>query len=36
VAALAAHHPLVDLSIREPAIEDVIARMYAAPAPAAG
>ena len=30
VAALAADHPLVDLSIREPAIEDVIARMYGA------
>ncbi|HEY5832369.1 ABC transporter ATP-binding protein [Streptomyces sp.] len=28
VSALAARHPLVDLSIREPAIEDVIARMY--------
>jgi ABC-2 type transport system ATP-binding protein len=30
VAALAADHPLVDLSIREPAIEDVISRMYGA------
>ncbi|MGW5351332.1 ABC transporter ATP-binding protein [Streptomyces sp. NPDC004031] len=30
VAALAADHPLVDLSVREPAIEDVIARMYGA------
>ncbi|WP_435175353.1 ABC transporter ATP-binding protein [Actinacidiphila sp. bgisy145] len=29
VAELAAHHPLVDLSLREPDIEDVIARMYA-------
>ncbi|MEU4886043.1 MULTISPECIES: ABC transporter ATP-binding protein [Streptomyces] len=29
VAAVAAEHPLVDLSVREPAIEDVIARMYA-------
>ncbi|WP_327293342.1 ABC transporter ATP-binding protein [Streptomyces sp. NBC_01198] len=28
VSALAARHPLVDLSVREPAIEDVIARMY--------
>ncbi|WP_329132342.1 ATP-binding cassette domain-containing protein [Streptomyces sp. NBC_01476] len=28
VAAVAAGHPLVDLSVREPAIEDVIARMY--------
>ena len=28
VAAVAANHPLVDLSVREPAIEDVIARMY--------
>ncbi|MEU6851991.1 ATP-binding cassette domain-containing protein [Actinacidiphila alni] len=28
VAAVAAHYPLVDLSVREPAIEDVIARMY--------
>lgn len=28
VTALAASHPLVDLSVREPAIEDVIARMY--------
>ncbi|MDF3292903.1 ABC transporter ATP-binding protein [Streptomyces silvisoli] len=28
VAELAARYPLVDLSIREPAIEDVIARMY--------
>jgi ABC-2 type transport system ATP-binding protein len=30
VATLAAAYPLVDLSIREPAIEDVIARMYGA------
>ncbi|MEE4542173.1 ATP-binding cassette domain-containing protein [Streptomyces sp. V4-01] len=30
VSALAAGYPLVDLSIREPAIEDVIARMYGA------
>ncbi|BBA97595.1 hypothetical protein RVR_3417 [Actinacidiphila reveromycinica] len=29
VAALANRYPLVDLSIREPDIEDVIARMYA-------
>ncbi|MFI1965307.1 ATP-binding cassette domain-containing protein [Streptomyces pathocidini] len=29
VAAVAAHHPLVDLSIREPDVEDVIAAMYA-------
>jgi ABC-2 type transport system ATP-binding protein len=29
VAELAADYPLVDLSVREPAIEDVIARMYA-------
>ncbi|MFG2823412.1 ATP-binding cassette domain-containing protein [Kitasatospora sp. NPDC048365] len=29
LAAVAAHYPLVDLSVREPAIEDVIARMYA-------
>ncbi|WP_037972798.1 ABC transporter ATP-binding protein [Streptomyces sp. NRRL WC-3742] len=29
VAAVAARYPLVDLSVREPAIEDVIARMYA-------
>ncbi|PWI45311.1 ATP-binding cassette domain-containing protein [Streptomyces sp. ICBB 8177] len=29
VAQLAARYPLVDLSLREPAIEDVIARMYA-------
>jgi ABC-2 type transport system ATP-binding protein len=28
VAELAARYPLVDLSVREPAIEDVIARMY--------
>ncbi|WP_225844458.1 ATP-binding cassette domain-containing protein [Streptomyces sp. HPF1205] len=28
VADLAARYPLVDLSVREPAIEDVIARMY--------
>ena len=34
VAAVAAAHPLVDLSVREPAIEDVIARMYASPGPA--
>jgi ABC-2 type transport system ATP-binding protein len=34
VAAVAARHPLVDLSIREPAIEDVIARMYGSQAPA--
>ncbi|WP_433889607.1 ABC transporter ATP-binding protein [Streptomyces sp. CA-111067] len=33
VSAVAARYPLVDLSIREPAIEEVIARMYAAPAP---
>ncbi len=33
VAALAADHPLVDLSIREPAIEDVIARMYGSELP---
>ncbi|MBM9508798.1 ATP-binding cassette domain-containing protein [Streptomyces sp. KK5PA1] len=31
VAALAARYPLVDLSVREPAIEDVIARMYGQP-----
>ncbi|MEU4094997.1 ATP-binding cassette domain-containing protein [Streptomyces sp. NPDC026673] len=30
VAELAARHGIVDLSVREPAIEDVIARMYAA------
>ncbi|MFG2304898.1 ATP-binding cassette domain-containing protein [Actinacidiphila glaucinigra] len=30
VAELAARHGVVDLSVREPAIEDVIARMYAA------
>jgi ABC-2 type transport system ATP-binding protein len=30
VAAVAARFPLVDLSVREPAIEDVIARMYGA------
>jgi ABC-2 type transport system ATP-binding protein len=30
VAELAARYPLVDLSVREPAIEDVIARMYGA------
>ncbi|MFC4036408.1 ATP-binding cassette domain-containing protein [Streptomyces polygonati] len=30
VAAVAAAYPLVDLSVREPAIEDVIARMYGA------
>lgn len=29
VARIAADYPLVDLSVREPAIEDVIARMYA-------
>ncbi|MEU3193541.1 ATP-binding cassette domain-containing protein [Streptomyces sp. NPDC006992] len=29
VSKLAAEYPLVDLSLREPAIEDVIARMYA-------
>jgi len=29
LAAVAARYPLVDLSVREPAIEDVIARMYA-------
>ncbi|MFI6446172.1 ATP-binding cassette domain-containing protein [Kitasatospora sp. NPDC050543] len=29
VAAVAARYPLQDLSLREPAIEDVIARMYA-------
>ncbi|WP_441245945.1 ABC transporter ATP-binding protein [Kitasatospora sp. McL0602] len=29
VAAVAAGYPLADLSVREPAIEDVIARMYA-------
>ncbi|BFV59128.1 ATP-binding cassette domain-containing protein [Kitasatospora sp. CMC57] len=29
VAAVAERYPLVDLSVREPAIEDVIARMYA-------
>ncbi|MGW6916824.1 ABC transporter ATP-binding protein [Kitasatospora sp. NPDC054939] len=29
VAAVADRYPLVDLSVREPAIEDVIARMYA-------
>ena len=28
VAAVAGRYPLVDLSVREPAIEDVIARMY--------
>jgi hypothetical protein len=28
VAAVAARHDLVDLSVREPAIEEVIARMY--------
>jgi viologen exporter family transport system ATP-binding protein len=28
VASLAARYPLVDLSVREPAIEDVIARIY--------
>jgi ABC-2 type transport system ATP-binding protein len=30
VTALAARYPLVDLSVREPAIEEVIARMYGA------
>ncbi|MEV7414241.1 ATP-binding cassette domain-containing protein [Streptomyces sp. NPDC089919] len=30
VAAVAAEYPLLDLSVREPDIEDVIARMYAA------
>jgi ABC-2 type transport system ATP-binding protein len=30
VTELAARYPLVDLSVREPAIEDVIARMYGA------
>jgi len=30
VAAVAARHALVDLSVREPAIEEVIARMYGA------
>lgn len=35
VAAVAANHPLVDLSVREPAIEDVIARMYGERAEAA-
>ncbi|MFB7944060.1 ATP-binding cassette domain-containing protein [Kitasatospora phosalacinea] len=38
VAAVAERYPLVDLSVREPAIEDVIARIYAGnavlPAPA--
>ena len=29
VSRIAAHYPLVDLSLREPDIEDVIARMYA-------
>ncbi len=29
VAAVAERYPMVDLSVREPAIEDVIARMYA-------
>ncbi|AUY51615.1 ATP-binding cassette domain-containing protein [Streptomyces sp. CB01881] len=29
VAAVAGRYPMVDLSVREPAIEDVIARMYA-------
>jgi len=38
VARIAAEHPLVDLSVREPDIEDVIARMYArgTAAPGAG
>jgi ABC-2 type transport system ATP-binding protein len=35
VSALAARYPLVDLSIREPAIEDVIARMYTTDRPTA-
>jgi ABC-2 type transport system ATP-binding protein len=34
VAALAGMAPLRDISITEPAIEDVIARLYASPAPA--
>ncbi|WP_405729675.1 ATP-binding cassette domain-containing protein [Streptomyces sp. NBC_01537] len=35
VAELAARYPVVDLSVREPVIEDVIARMYTeSPAPA--
>ncbi|MFI7098490.1 ATP-binding cassette domain-containing protein [Streptomyces sp. NPDC050161] len=34
VAAVAARYPLVDLSIREPDIEDVIARLYAGGRPA--
>ena len=33
VARIAAEYPLVDLSVREPDIEAVIARMYAAAAP---
>ncbi|WP_264483157.1 ABC transporter ATP-binding protein [Streptomyces pinistramenti] len=33
VAAVAARYPLVDLSIREPDIEDVIARLYAGGVP---
>lgn len=33
VAAVAKDYPLVDLSVREPAIEDVIARMYGASEP---
>ncbi|MFI7382993.1 ATP-binding cassette domain-containing protein [Streptomyces sp. NPDC049813] len=36
VAAIAERCPLVDLSVREPDIEDVIARMYARDASAAG
>jgi ABC-2 type transport system ATP-binding protein len=36
VGELAARHPLVDLSVREPDIEDVIARMYGARAPLPG
>ncbi|MEU1627306.1 ATP-binding cassette domain-containing protein [Streptomyces sp. NPDC020096] len=36
VAELAARYPLVDLSVREPAIEDVIARMYGGRGGAAG
>lgn len=34
VARIATDFPLVDLSVREPAIEDVIARVYAGGAPA--
>ncbi len=36
VAELAGRYPLVDLSVREPAIEDVIARMYGERGEAAG